>query len=1184
MYLKKLSLFGFKSFASRVDLEFTPGLTGIVGPNGVGKSNIADAFRWALGEQSPRILRGSRMQDVIFAGTESRKGLGYAEVTLVFDNSDDFLNLGFAEVTVTRRLFRSGESEYILNGVPCRLRDIVDLFSGTGLGKESYSVVEQGKIDIILSARSQDRRAIFDEASGITRYRDRKREAERKLVEVRADQLRVGDLVAELGRQLPVLRIQAEEAGRWQQLTERLTRLEIDLLCHDLNRLSLRRADLAARIEELEMREHEYAARSAECEAALEVAKTRTMQAESAVETLHVSAGQAAAASERESGRLKLVQERKRTLLERSRQVGEMSEAGETKRAKLADECDRLASQVDAAGCEGRDIMQQADESRSRLAKAAQARAAAEAEIEAAKSDLFDALALEADLRSRIGAIESSRRSNEARLARLAEQAQEKAAVYDSARREADGLLFELKRVRAELEDAQKRMEDARLSFVRAQRGAEAALERASEAEARVSSAAAAHSSIDALQRQYEGYGRAVRALLAGDNWRAAGLLGTVADLIRVPREYETAIEAALGSQVQNIVTSTSEAAESAVEFLKRNRAGRATFLPLDILRPSPISSEQLPKAEVGIIGLASDIVEYSLPHRKAVQYLLGRVLVVRDLECGVRLSRSGLRLRMVTLDGDIISAGGAITGGEAPDRRGGLLARSRRLEELAAELENARAESERLHATKVEAAAEASSLQLELEECEKRRARAELALGSLEQKSQLLEAEIMRLIEELETLELEEEIVKRDISSLATEAQSITEQSQGSGARRKELEESLAALNVSMARLREDEANEAERYSVLAQEAAAYRERSLGLKTALAKAKDQLASHDEELAELGEEKNRLETELAAASAQIEAIQEAAVAFAREYSEAQRLLDEGRDERARAAADVNEAELAARAARKSHQEVAQKLSTARIEEARLAAEHEACAERLASTHSIDEEDGLSRDVTVSSRAGAQAEIARLRTEIAEMGPVNHTAVEEGRKLAERHEFLESQFRDLEAAQASLDEVVLECERTCEKKFLETFEAVREEFASIFSSVFGGGTADLVLDDAENPLECGIDIICQPPGKKLSSLLLMSRGERSLVAIALLFAIMRVNPSPVCLLDEIDSALDEANLIRFAQLLRATSQEVQLVVVTHRKRTMECADTLFGVTMEESGVSKVFSIRTDQQVS
>lgn len=458
------------------------------------------------------------------------------------------------------------------------------------------------------------------------------------------------------------------------------------------------------------------------------------------------------------------------------------------------------------------------------------------------------------------------------------------------------------------------------------------------------------------------------------------------------------------------------------------------------------------------------------------------------------------------------------------------------------------------------------------------------MALGSLDQKSKLSEAEIQRLADELETLEFEAEIVKRDISALAAEAQSMTEQLRDSGARREELEKSLSALNMSVAGLREEEAREAERHSELAQEAAAYRERLSGLKTALARAREQLGSHDEELAQLREEKDRLDKELAAASAQIEAIQEAAAAFAREYSEAQRLLDEGRDERARAAAEVNEAELAARAARKSHQDAAPKLSAARIEEARLAAEYEVCAERLVSTYSIDEEDGLLRNITISSRAGAQTEIARLRTEIAEIGPVNHTAVEEGRKLAERHEFLKSQLRDLEAAQASLDEVVLECERTCEKKFLETFEAVREEFSKIFSSVFGGGTADLVLDDDDDPLECGIDIICQPPGKKLSSLLLMSRGERSLIAIALLFAIMRVNPSPVCLLDEIDSALDEANLIRFAQLLRATSQDVQLIVVTHRKRTMECADTLFGVTMEESGVSKVFSIRTDQQVS
>lgn len=1184
LYLKQLSLFGFKSFASRVDLDFSPGLTGVVGPNGVGKSNIADALRWALGEQSPRILRGSRMQDVIFAGTESRKPLGYAEVTLVFDNSDDFLNLGFTEVTVTRRLFRSGESEYVLNGVPCRLRDIIDLFSGTGLGKDSYSVVEQSKIDIILSDRSQDRRAIFDEASGIMKYRARRREAERKLVEVRADQLRVGDLVAELGRQLPVLRNQAEEAERWRELTERLTRLEIDLLCHDLKRLSLRRLDSASRIDDLERREHECAAESAQCEAVLESAKIRAMQADLAVETLHVAAGQAAAASERESGRLKLAQERKRTLLERSQEIAAAREAEEGKHARLENEFALLQGQVDAAGLEGRDVMEQADASRRRLAEASKARADAEARVEEAKSDLFDALALESDLRSRIGAIESSKRSNEARLARLIQQAQEKAVAQDSARRETDDLFSELERLRGDLEKAEREAAEAKVLYERAMEAAESVSERAMEAEAKVSSAAAAHSSIDALQRQYEGYGRAVRALLAGDNGRAMGLAGTVSDLIRVPKEYEIAIEAALGPSVQNIVASTSEGAERAVEFLKKNRAGRATFLPLDILKPSPISSAQLPVAESGIVGLAADLVESAPIYRKVVEYLLGRVVVVRDLGCGIRLAKSGLRCRMVTLDGDIISAGGAITGGEAPDRRGGLLARSRRLEELAAELESARAESASMHRLKDEAVAEAGALRLVWEENERNKATLESVLSNVVQKIRLAEAELSRFADELETVELEAEIVRREIDALTEEAKSLAQQLSGSEARRKKLEESLEALAESAAGLKEDESREAERYSELAQEAATYRERLSGLKAALLKAEEQLMSHNEELARLRNEENRVCQEATDAAAQIEAIGEAAAALAQEYSKAQRLLDEGREERAKTAADVNEGELAARVARKRHQEVAEKLNGARIEGARIAAEYEACVERLASAYSISEEEGLARDVAIQSRAGVQAEIAQLRAEITEIGPVNHTAIEESRKLAERHGFLETQLKDLEAAQASLDEVVRECELTCEKRFLETFEAVRSEFADIFTDIFGGGTADLVLDDPDNPLECGIDIVCQPPGKKLSSLSLMSRGERSLVAIALLFAIMRVNPSPVCLLDEIDSALDEANLIRFAQLLKTTSEDVQVIIVTHRKRTMECADALFGVTMEESGVSKVFSIRTDQQVS
>ncbi len=1181
MHLKKLSLYGFKSFAGRVDLDLTPGIVGIVGPNGVGKSNIADALRWAMGEQSARLLRGSRMQDVIFAGSLSRKGLGYAQVSLVFDNSDQFLGIGFDEVTVTRKVYRSGDAEYMLNSVPCRLRDIIDLFSGTGLGREAYSVVEQGKIDAILSARPEDRRSIFDEASGTMRYRVQKSQAQRKLLEVQADQLRVGDVARELGRQLPLVQAQAEQARCWQELSDRLTHLDADLLSYDLSRLIKRLAVVREEIESSEDQERALTARAAECEAALEEARMRVAKAESDVEALHGAVSEARAKAERVAGQEGLAQQRYQALSDRCAQLTDTVNSQHERLAKLADEYEIACSKAKQARADYAERGFTARQAQERVSALAAARAAAEADVEECKSSLFDVLARASDLRSKVRAGEDSIRLCDLRATRVGAQLQEKQREYARVEGEVQSIAREGEKLLLQLAQAEEEAARSRAASAAAQAERKRADERVADARAEESSVAAAYASLSALQHDYEGYGRAVRALLTSAEWKRAGLLGAVGELVRAPREYERAVEAALGPAVQNIVAATSRVSEEAISFLKEKRAGRATFLPLDILRPLPATGAQIPRKARGVIGLASELAESAPEHRKAVEYLLGRVLVVQDLECGVSLVRSGVRMRMVTLDGDLISAGGAMTGGEAGDRQGGLIARARRLEELRHKLEQAKASARQAEQGRASAHELLGRRQAELEEAEGKLAALALAIKGQNEKYRITCQMLPRVADELAGLQLELESVMGEREATSAEVGRFASRLEAVDSARVGLEAELQAKSDAMSQVKAEEAETAATRSSLSADAAALGERVSAFEAAKVKAQAELESCRAELERLMEQERAVRGEAVSAKQEMAMLHEAAAASALEFEGAKEQLEAARAHRADELALANEAERAARAARRGQSVIGGKLGDARVLEARLSAEREAVAERLFTSYSLSRDDAIARNVCIPeqmSREDAQLEIRSLRSQLDQLGPVNHAAIEDSKALAERHRFLEEQLADLESAQESLGEVIRECDRVCVKQFAETFEAIRQEFSRIFQDAFGGGTADLVLEDPGNPLESGVEIVCQPPGKKLARLTLLSGGEKALTAIALLFAIMRVRPSPVCVLDEIDSALDEANLARFAELLRDVSKGVQVILITHRKRTIECADTLFGVTMEESGVSKVFSIR------
>lgn len=1177
MHLKTLSLYGFKSFAGRVELDLSRGISGIVGPNGVGKSNISDAIRWAMGEQSPRILRGSRMQDVIFSGAASRRGLGYAEVSLVFDNSDHYLNVDYDEVTVTRKVYRTGESEYLLNGVQCRLRDVQDLFSGTGLGREAYSVVEQGKIDAVLSARPEERRAVFDEAAGIMKYRLRKRDAERRLVEVRANQLRVGDVVAELARQLPVVHAQADQARAWHGLSAALRELELDMLSQDMAQAGVAREHAARQISALTAQTHAAAATSAQAEAAAETARLAMLGAEQGADSLHAALGEARGAAEREAGRRELARERLASAVARREAIEEELAGGAACLAEAEVKAWQAESDSGAAAAEYAAAAAEMEQAKAAALSLRQQRESADADLDKARAELFDALSRCAELRSARAARDTAANAGRARSQRLTAEIAGRQGELTTL--EADAALAQASFDRAEstaeaaLGELSARQGEAR----HAQEVLKAAEEALARCNAELASVEAAHGSLAGIQRDYEGYGRAVRALLSNAKWRQAGLVGAVAELIKAPAEYEPAIEAALGGALQNIIAATADVATQAVYELKRLRAGRATFLPLDILRAQPAAASEVPRKAKGVIGLASELVAADPAYRVVVDYLLGRVLVVDTLESGTALARAGRRLRIATLDGDLISGAGAITGGERNDRQSGLMAGVRRLEELGERLAQMRARA--LELAKARDAARVAAVEAAAAATKAEAAVAE-AKGIQHDASRRVESVGLQIRSFKETIAgLQLQLTQLADEALLAAGGAVDEDRALAAAeeRRRELEAAVARLSDAAAHARQEEADSSRAGADVAGRFASSRERAAAARAQLERAASDVSQLKASAARLGGELEAAGSAIEALRAEAASAEEAAAQAAVAHARAKADLDAAIATRSEASQLAAAAERAARAARRAETVLAEKLREASVEEARRAAEFGAARERLADAYGVGVEEALARPAPALARADMAAQIDALRLQMEELGAVNHAAPEEAVALDERFSFLSEQLNDMEEAQSSLMEVVRECDRVCVEQFTAAFEQLRVEFSDVFTEIFGGGTADLVLDDPSAPLECGIDIVCQPPGKKLASMSLLSGGEKSLVAIALLFAIMRVKPSPVCVLDEIDAALDEANVARFVEMLESISEAVQVIIVTHRKRTMECADTLFGVTMEEQGVSKVLSL-------
>jgi len=1187
VHLQRLDIFGFKSFAHKVSLEFGPGITCIVGPNGCGKTNVADAIRWVLGEQSPSELRGSSMADVIFNGTKKRRRLGMAEVTLAIDNSAGYLPTDFSEVVIGRRIFRSGDSEYSINKSPCRLRDIRDLFLDTGIGTRTYSLIERKMVDSVLSDSTGHRRFMFEEAAGIMKYKVRKRSALSKLEATEADMQRVSDIIGEVEKQVRSLKRQLAQARRHRRYTDELRELEVALGRWEYARWTEQRTESSRRVEELKRIVRERSTSIEDAERTALGVRRELRDKEEALATLELEVGELEARG-RELAEGLLVARERRSASER--RVAELDDELADLRADLSLALKRAGDLEDEIRRTGERVLEHERE----LGERSQELAAVEQEYRRLKE------ALDGQKQTRLAGLETSAGTKgelESYRARLDDLLREHMEIEQSLGATRAALTRKEEEILAALEE-EKRL----LAAAHAARAAEndrmAALDRARESllEARerktrlAGELNAAKHKVDLLAEIKEGYGgfsEGVRSLLSDRSHGIDGLVGTVADLLDVDPSVAPGIESALGSAAQYVVTRDVESAKAAMRHLMADSRGRATFVPLSELKR--ITIRGLP-AEIlradGVLGAAAAFVRDDGAEGRLAAFLLEGVAVVRDLDTALLLSsRLGSdHLAFVTPTGDMATSTGVLSGGRAPREEAGLLRRAERLEaarreveSLAQRLRGAEAEEGRAEEALEEASAaaraaeaDAERAEAELWEIKRRASELELAKASLAEKAVQLGANRDALAARVAR-------TKGDIEGLASRLAQLSKGEDELGERVGELEREFKSVERRRAKAAEEEKQaEIETAAARAQLTQLKSERAQLAETARA-ARSSIERKTEERAQHSRTVRELDDVIRRDS-------EALGEVDREKAGLQAERDSMRGSAAELRRRIEALEAEVRRTRVEKEGAQRELHELELHDMELRGKSEALRERILEEHAVDVRE--LRDIVPEAgqppfdAARAREEIERLKARLRSMGPVNLLALDEYDEENKRLEFLKAQYEDLERSKESLREAIERINETATRIFIETFAKVRTNFIETFQRLFEGGEADLRLLTPDDPLESPIEIVASPRGKRLGRLSLLSGGERALTAIALLFAIYLVKPSPFCILDEVDAPLDDANVERFVRILREFSRRTQFVIITHNKVTMQAADRLYGITMEESGVSKVVSVRMD----
>ena len=1177
MYLKSIEVHGFKSFANKITFKFHNGITGIVGPNGSGKSNVADAVRWVLGEQRIKQLRGVSMQDVIFSGTEMRKPLGYAYVAITLDNSDHQLAIDYDEVTVSRRLYRSGESEYMLNGTACRLKDVNELFYDTGIGKEGYSIIGQGQIDKILSGKPEERRELFDEAAGIVKFKRRKYAAQKKLEDEKQNLLRVNDILAELEKQTGPLEKQAEKARIYLRKKEELKTLDVNVfllenvrvreqLVEVEGKLNIATGDLQDTTDKYESIKEEY-----------ERIQGRIEWLDQEIETARATLTDTGVMRSKLEGEINVLKEQihsaqgnEEHLQNRIHSISEqLAERDKERDAIFADkkEIDDKLISLEEERAQARELLGKTQREIEELNN----------NIESGKNTIIDALNNRATIKSKLGRFDTMleqvnirKAELNSRLLRAKSDEAEQTETIKKLEEEFETITSTIQKLTEEQE-----LIDERLSGVREELAGKD--QKLRDTQILYHQQKSKLEALSNLTERYEGYGGSVKAVMEQKD-KEKGIIGVVADIIKVDAKYETAIETALGGNIQNIVTEDEETAKRMIGYLKKARAGRATFLPLtSITHPQEFKNPDALK-EKGVLGMADALVKVDKKYQNVAKAMLGRIVVVDHVDNAVKIARKfDYGIRMVTLEGELLVPGGAISGG-AFKNNSNLLGRRREMEELEKKVKQYLLDIDNILNDIEETKKGRNKMRLELEDIKGQIQRKFIEQNTARMNVMQAEEKKSETAEGFDTLKNEEQDIETQMKEIQLGKDEAAAELADSENLEKNVEEQIAGFQTQLETKRAQESVQSSQVSEWDVEVEKMRQNADFQRQNLERVEGERARYMAELNEVKEGLHLGKEEVERKRENILEIEKTIAASHTAQSDAEQKLKD----------DIKtKEELSGRQKNffASREELSERMAALDKEVYRLGSQKERMEESIESqiNYMWDE-----YEITLSDAENLKNEemndlpamkrgISGLKDEIRKLGDVNVNAIEDYRNLMERYTFLKTQHDDLVEAEKTLLNIIEELDTSMRKQFNEKFEQINREFDKVFKELFGGGKGTLELIEDEDVLEAGIRVIAQPPGKKLVNMMQMSGGEKSLTAICLLFAIQNLKPSPFCLLDEIEAALDESNVTRFAKYLHKLTKNTQFIVITHRRGTMEKADRLYGITMQEKGISTLVSV-------
>lgn len=1178
MYLKRIEMQGFKSFADKTVLEFKPGITTVIGPNGSGKSNISDAIRWVLGEQSMKSLRGAKSEDIIFAGTQARKSLGFAEVSIVIDNNDNKLPIEYSEVTVTRKIYRSGETGYFINKVPCRLKDILELFMDTGIGKDGYSIIGQGKIDEILSNKSEDRRHIFEEAAGIVKYRTRKQESEKKLEQTKLNLLRINDILAEIEANIEPLKLQSDKAKQFLDLREELKSIEVGLFIYNINTYKEKLEQLVkdediitsqkeaedGKMEALQASKEELRQVVDDITAQIENMQNIGFESSNKIEKINSEIG---ISNERIQNNTANKQRLEAEILEVKNRIEELKEEQKQKLEKKTN----LTSNKEK-------FEKELAEKEAELAELSKKLSAKELEIEGKKQIVQDNIDKKYELAAEINTQDVNYENLEKRKKQLKNE-------IDSVISELDSTRYGKNEISKGFYDIESKRNIAVENLEKSVQAKEQNMQKLKQYEEEISKLTytqrmkqARHQFLIETEKEKEGYNKTVKSLLVAcdkDSSLNKGIHGVLANLISVEKEYETAIEMCLGQSLQNVVTSTEQDAKKMIEYLRSNSLGRASFLPIASVQGKKL--DKLTKMD-GVIGIASDLVKCKKEYEQIILSLLGRTVVVEDMDTAIALAKKDkYSFRIVTLKGDIISSSGSISGGSVQTKTVNILGRSREIEDLEKELKKLEkqiadktAEKEEYASSIGDSIEETAKLEKELQEIEIVYATEKQKMVAVEENITRLENRLAKLKEELTQTEKQKEenrLLKEqkeaEIQALTQQIEELNKVIEEFALNNKDNQKYIDDLNFDITNLKisvtsfdESESSIEEMVERISQD--------------IKNNEQSIENKNQNILAITEENTKLEQTITEYNAQIEQIKQ-------EVTNSGTKVEELKQERIAKNEKLVNTENEIQSQFSTLESLKEQIIKLDVKKTKLEQDLQQVVESLWNEYELTP-NSTEEYQKPNNVATAQKQVNSLRNKIKDLGSINIDSIEEYKKTKERYDFMSEQRLDLENTASKLRKIIGDMTTTMQNQFKEKFELINKNFNEVFTELFNGGKAELILENEENILECGIDIRVQPPGKKLQNMMLLSGGEKAFTAIALLFAILKINPAPFCILDEIEAALDDVNVYRFAEYLKKFCKQTQFLVITHRKGTMEAGDSVYGVTMEENGISKLLSIK------